>query len=79
MAKAVCPFCSHEQETKSKLINITCSSCAKKYPNPFSKMKIESKPSNNNTPPDKELMATGKPPHSPEVNNNNKEVKVKLD
>lgn len=33
MVLVSCPFCKHNQETKSKLKNITCSSCRKKFPN----------------------------------------------
>ena len=51
MVKVVCTFCSHEQNTKTKLERVTCSSCGKKFPNTISKKNIEVKtpePSNNN-------------------------------
>jgi hypothetical protein len=32
--KAKCPNCNHEQETESKLVKITCSSCQNKFKNP---------------------------------------------
>lgn len=32
--KIKCPNCDHEQETKSSLMKVTCSSCNLKIPNP---------------------------------------------
>jgi len=33
MKKVKCPRCEHEWETKSELVNVTCSSCGYKIPN----------------------------------------------
>lgn len=47
MVEVLCPFCNHIQQTKSKLKNVTCSSCRKKFPNP----------SINNSGPDKKNLS----------------------
>lgn len=75
MAKARCPFCSHEQKTKSKSLKITCSSCQKKFPNPFSNKEIKKKPT---TPINNREIETniGKIPE--ENIKENKEEKVDL-
>lgn len=64
MSDVVCPYCLHNQRTRSKLKRVTCSSCGRKFLNKSNIINIP-----------KEKIKLPKLPKLPKL----KQIKLKLD